>query len=367
MKICVLGPVESNLSFGGVSTFTESLSDGFAALGHEVIIITDFSERNQTLNHVRIISLSNKPLRRSLRLPFLVKKGIIKHKPNLVISSLEYGLAIPLIKASLRNFISIHYLHAFPTYKTGPRIKNFFLNTSMRIISKNVDYMIANSSLTAVVNRELFNIKVDTIIPIGIGYEILNGIKDAEKSDSILYVGRLAKEKNVNEFILAIKYLNDVLKIEIPVVIVGDGPMRKSLIKLSNGLNISFVGKLKPNDIIKYYGSCKFFVSLNPHEPFGITYLEALLAKCFLIIPFTGGQLDFINLFAGQYKLVNPYAPKEIALSIKDAIGQSLSYDHTEILKRRFTYEKVAYNILAFLTRNGYNLIEKIIPKESGQ
>ena len=60
--------------------------------------------------------------------------------------------------------------------------------------------------------------------------------------------------------------------------IVGDGTDRENLQNLAKrlGVNVNFIGKIDPKEIYKYYEDADVFVSLNPHEPYGIVYLEAL-------------------------------------------------------------------------------------------
>ena len=98
MKICIIGPVYTSKYFGGVATFTESLADGFKKIGHEVTIITDFSERDRTINNTKINSVFNKPSRKNLIMPYKIANKILDIKPDLVITSLEYGLANLIIK-----------------------------------------------------------------------------------------------------------------------------------------------------------------------------------------------------------------------------------------------------------------------------
>ena len=66
-------------------------------------------------------------------------------------------------------------------------------------------------------------------------------------------------------------------KLELPLVIVGDGPERKNLEKMANK-NIIFKYKSSNEDIEKLMGSCRAFV-YGGVEDFGIAPVEALASS----------------------------------------------------------------------------------------
>ena len=93
----------------------------------------------------------------------------------------------------------------------------------------------------------------------------------------LLYVGRLAKEKNLEEL------LQYYAKCNIPQVtflIVGDGPYRDNLEHLSLELGIrnsvQFTGMIPPEQVNDYYHLGDLFLSASSSESQGLTYIEAL-------------------------------------------------------------------------------------------
>lgn len=93
---------------------------------------------------------------------------------------------------------------------------------------------------------------------------IHNGIQLMEFSPMVnykrlLYVGRLSKEKGVEVLLRAIKIIKERIP-EIIVDIVGDGPEKNILMKLSNDLdldnNVRFVGSIPHNKIGDFYKLC---------------------------------------------------------------------------------------------------------------
>lgn len=92
-----------------------------------------------------------------------------------------------------------------------------------------------------------------------------------KEENYIIYLGRLSKDKKVDELINAFNELN----LELKLYIYGDGPEKESLIKLSeNNKNIHFKGiTKKPLEVLK---NAKIMIAPTNFEGFGLTILEAL-------------------------------------------------------------------------------------------
>lgn len=91
----------------------------------------------------------------------------------------------------------------------------------------------------------------------------------------LLYLGRLAREKNVEELLTAAAALGR----EATLLIVGDGPDRPRLEALAAGMpNVVFAGMAQPAAVPLYYALGDVFVSASTSETQGLTYCEALAA-----------------------------------------------------------------------------------------
>jgi 1,2-diacylglycerol 3-alpha-glucosyltransferase len=110
-----------------------------------------------------------------------------------------------------------------------------------------------------------------------------NDIKQRYKlgDKTILYVGRVSIEKNINILIDAF----DAAALECPdaqLLIVGDGPKRheieKYASKKSSSGRIQFTGMIPHEELVKsgIYGACRLFATASETETQGITLLEAL-------------------------------------------------------------------------------------------
>lgn len=93
----------------------------------------------------------------------------------------------------------------------------------------------------------------------------------------LVYVGRLAKEKNLDELLEFFKALK---RDDMILLITGIGPYRDRLAELADDMDLSdkvrFVGLVEPITLHKYYKLGDIFVSCSTSETQGLTYIEAL-------------------------------------------------------------------------------------------
>ena len=323
MKIVVTGPVCSDKYFGGVATFTEGLADGFKLGGDEVIILTDYSNKKSTLNGVEILAVSDSMARKKFKTHRDIANKINEIKPDFVISSLEYGLANSKLNKEIKT---IHYLHGFPSLQRG-FLKNFLVEKITRYIANRSDYVLANSKLTQRMNSERFKTYAKDVVNVAVGYEFLNMLdkinNDAERvlsSDKkhILYTGRLVKDKNVDCIIKGFAKLNEE---NIVLDIVGDGPLKEELMELSKKLstNVVFHKKVSQETVVKYYRDSDAFISLNPEEPYGIVFPEALACNTNIVCPNRGGQIDTLINYPNRVELVEPFSDESVANGIRNS------------------------------------------------
>ena len=336
MKVCILGPIPNESHFGGVATFDNGLKSGFLENGDEVLIVTNVKCDNKNtvyFSKLDFIFRRNK-----------IVKEIINFNPNIVISSMWYGLLNKKIKKILDTKI-IHFIHGFPTYRYGI-YKKYILNAILKETRKNTDYFIANSAFTACINNEIYGIKCDKSIHIAIEEGFVDFNKISNNKTKILFVGRIVKEKNVDKICKLFEFIYTINS-NIELTIVGDGPEKAKLEKIySENININFVGKKNRNETLEYLANSDIFISLNPHEPFGLVYLEAMLMKCKIICPNTGGQVEFLRDINEALLIdINNYNDR------KDEIRQFLksnAYENTDLNKffSYYNYKRVIKELI---------------------
>ena len=223
---------------------------------------------------------------------------IIEWQPDIVHSQCEFSTffmakriaeecKIPLVHTY--HTVYEDYTHYFSPYKKWGRDMVQFLT---RRISEKVDSMIAPSTK---IETLLKGYKIQcpvSVIPSGIDLEKYaaqsrTGVREqirrkygiAKETTVLLYVGRLAKEKNLEELL---EYQQKVQESGTMLMIVGGGPyleiLRKKAAELGVMESVIFTGMVSPEVVASYYPAGDLFISASTSETQGLTYAEALAA-----------------------------------------------------------------------------------------
>ncbi|EGO64224.1 glycosyltransferase family 4 protein [Acetonema longum] len=118
----------------------------------------------------------------------------------------------------------------------------------------------------------------------------LHGVGD---KTVLLYVGRLAPEKNVEILLQALTAANASIN-GLHLWIVGDGPARPALEAMAPA-NVTFMGYRAGQDLAGLYASADIFVCPSVTETFGNVILEAMASGLPVVAPMAGGIKE--NLF----------------------------------------------------------------------
>lgn len=216
--------------------------------------------------------------------------NIIKQiKPDLVISSLHYSLGVKTYKRIYNKCTYVQVLHGFSCPING-KLKANMVNKSIRRASKYFDHNVAVSYLTYSINKKINNTLCDAIIHNGCNFspeKLIN--RDKDRLYDFVYVGRLYKDKeieSISEAFINAKKRSPNLKF----AVAGYGELENLFV---NGKykceEIDFLGKLSQEQVENLFKSSKFFVSLNPLEPFGIVFAEAVVNGCNIVTQSTCG------------------------------------------------------------------------------
>lgn len=93
----------------------------------------------------------------------------------------------------------------------------------------------------------------------------------------LLYLGRMAKEKNLEQLVDQIAAAG---RRDVSLLLVGDGPDREEALDYARGkgLDVIFTGMVPHGEVADYYRLGDLFVTASTSETQGLTYFEALAA-----------------------------------------------------------------------------------------
>lgn len=301
MKILITSELYAPL-INGVVTSIVTLRKVLIDLGHDVRILTLGRETDESADG-KIYYCSSitcdqiyPGARLILKTDQAILAKIIDWEPDIIHSQSEFStfrfakkvakyLDIPIVHTYHTNYED--YTHYFaPNYTIGRKITQIF----SKFLSSSIDTMIAPTQKIAELLTG-YDIKSDIeVIPTGIALNkyinpcpeselesLRKELKIPKENKILLFVGRLAKEKNIEELI---NYLNRIKRKNISFLIVGDGPYRQELENLTSDKNmedqIIFTGMVETSQIAQYYQLADIFVNASTSESQGLTYIEAM-------------------------------------------------------------------------------------------
>lgn len=174
-----------------------------------------------------------------------------------------------------------HYMSAFPRRYIRFRIAkhtNFYYNSVNQVITP-----------SEIAKRWLTRHGVETpitVIPTGVPKRQLLPRAEARQELGIppdqrilLYVGRLAKEKNLGTLLGMAKQVTEAEQ-NARLWIVGDGPYREELLRIASnhgiGDKVKFVGSVPRNAVDKFYAAADLFTFASVTETQGLVLNESM-------------------------------------------------------------------------------------------
>ncbi len=297
----------------GVSTSISMLEKGLIEKGHEVYIVTvnpdNLSYKFE--NDDRILRIPGIPIgiydyRLTGIYPLKALNKIKSWNLDIIHSHTEFGIGtFARIIANQYNIPLVHTYHTMYEDYVHYITHGYFDKPSRKIVEyltkfycdKTAKALIVPSNKTYDLFKEKYKVDKNIhIIPTGIdtkrfhktnfSVKELDSLKKELKIHKdtfvLLYVGRLAEEKNV-EFLLESHV--DLIKKhpKIKLMIVGSGPDYEKFIKYSEKLkitkNVIFTNAVPYEDVPKYYAIANAFVTASTSETQGLTVIEAMAAS----------------------------------------------------------------------------------------
>lgn len=314
----------------GVSTSILMLQHALEKQGHQVFIVTVNTEKMSYKyeDDNKIIRIPGIPTgiydyRLTGIYPLRIIKKIKKWNLDVIHSHTEFGVGtFARIIAKQFGIPLVHTYHTMYEDYVHYITKGYFDEASKKIVEYLTKFYCDKTTTELIVptkkTYDLFKQKYKFdrnvhIVPTGIEierfYKENNNKKKIEKLRNdlgfdkddfvILFVGRIAEEKNINLLLDSQNIINKKYK-NCKILIVGDGPDLENLKKqYSKNKSIVFAGKVPWENIPKYYLLANVFATASTSETQGLTVIEACAASlppiCINDESFTNVVIDDLN------------------------------------------------------------------------
>jgi alpha-1,6-mannosyltransferase len=352
---------------GGVATFYRALMREANRRGHEfrLVVPAEQDRIEQIGNHVKLyhVAAPAAPLNSAYRTiyptQFLfrgskIQSILLAERPDLIEISDKYTLAYLGGLLRLRLLRAVDYRPVviglssermddnFRSYLGSVPFGKGFCSWYMRwIYFPFFDHHIANSSYTAEELRAASSghpVRRGTWVhQMGVD---LSELSPAHRSDAgrqrllalcgaardsvlLLYVGRLAPEKNLSLLFELAGRLNESSSRSFHLIVVGSGIERAKWEQYSIEHlpgQVLFLGHIRDRKMLAaLYANADIFVHPNPHEPFGIAPLEAMASGIPLVAPDSGGVTSYAHS-GNAWMVPVPATTDDFAAAIADIL-----------------------------------------------
>ncbi len=299
MRIVVYVP----RALGGVQNVTRSLADGLRKNGYDVFESSNLFE--------------------------FFRWGF--RKESVGIASLQAGFLSMFYRRS------IYIVHGFPIVGVHNWIQRQLIRLAVKFALFFGSKTVAVSYLTKAINERVFGLKIHRVIHNGASDIFFESSSQIVKKDkSILFVGRFVSEKGVLKIIQA---FNDsqLAKKGYRLKFVGNGELLPEMKLKDIDNSLDFLIECDEREKVNVMRRAEIFISLHDFEPMGVVFVEALLCRCKIVSPYSGGQAEFIPHGYPHFRC-NPNDRDSIVSALKRAID-SVNFDY-QLDNNAFSYTK---------------------------
>jgi len=307
---------------GGLHTCLDELGRGYAAAGHERLLVTPgarTTDRAEGRNrHVEV---------EGRRLPGLdpylvvtdikaVQDLLDDWRPDVIEVSDKLTLHRLADWARPRRVGTVLVSHERLDAHLRPRVPGWFPLTRVadavngRLLDR-FDAIVAASAFAA---DEFTRLGATNVVrvPLGVDLETFHpphgGGGSGAHPPTVNWLGRMSKEKRPE---LAVETLRVLVHrgVDVRMVLVGDGPMRATLERAAAGLPATFAGHVGDRRrLAELLGQADVALNVCPAETFGLSILEAMACGTPAVAPNVGAAPELFASGAGVATYLHPDA-----------------------------------------------------------
>jgi alpha-1,6-mannosyltransferase len=354
VKICDLTQFYSPVS-GGVKRYLHEkidYIDKHALRDHHVLIVPGARTKMKVDGRLRVYTIRSPLVSRTAQYRALlnlraVEEILEEERPDLIESGDPYQLGWRAVKVgrALRvpviGFYHSHFPEAY-VRNSARLLGKIATRRVMKLSRAYVRKLYNQHTATLVASEQLARVLRDwgvrnvRVLSLGVNTEIfrsdgssneairrLLGVKSGQTL--LLYVGRLAKEKNTATLLGAFKFLQRRRPNEFHLLVIGDGPERSQLRKLqARSKNVSPIRYCTdPRELACYYRAADIFVHPGVQETFGLAALESQACGT-PVVGIRGSYMDNV-ICHDQESWARENSPEALADAIEECSAKKLS------------------------------------------
>ncbi len=305
---------------------------------------------SRQMEYIAEVTIKNAPSLNKACLPAYLASAYLK----LVASNVHLihtHLAIPLgIIASINPRKTPQLITCHGSDITYPTENPIYLPITRRTLKK-ADYI---ATVSEYIRKRAINIGADPekteTIYLGVN---TNRFKPRKRSNEVTIgtLGRLVKEKHIDEILFAAKHLQN--KMDFQIRIGGDGPDQDRLMKLASILDLDaeFTGRVL--DPVGFHQSLDVFILASRREGLSISLQEAMSSGCASIVVDGYGCREIISDGVNGY-IYPPDDYKILANKIQQAIdNRSMQRKARATIIEKFNSDQAEQRYLELYRRLG--------------
>jgi len=306
LKICDLTQFYSPVS-GGVKRYLHekiAYIEKHSSRDQHVLIVPGQKTKVDVCGRSRIYSIRSPLISRTGRYRALVNLRAVgqilrREHPDIIESGDPYQLGWGAVRTGralnipVVGFYHSHFPEAYLRAsakllgkRAAGRVMKLSRGYVRRLYNRFAATLVASNQLAQVLRE--WGVRNVHVVKLGVNIDIFGpderdrasirrslGVEPGRKL--LLYVGRLAKEKNTARLFKAFAMLNEREPDGFHFLVIGEGPQRKQLLKLQKQhRNVSWIRYCaEPRELAGYYRGADLFVHPGVQETFGLVALES--------------------------------------------------------------------------------------------
>jgi alpha-1,6-mannosyltransferase len=343
LKVCDLTQFYSPLS-GGVKRYVQEKANYIRERTSDEHVLIVPGEKTERIGdeRARIYSIRSPLISKTARYRALLDLRAVgeileREQPDLIESSDPYQVgwkAIAFGKSARVPVVAFYHSHFPEAYLRGAskllghRAGKSLMTAARRYVRKMYNRFEATFVPSEPLKQVLEEWGVDNtrLVPLGVNTDNFKPVpRDTVETQRrlLLYVGRLAPEKNTNTFFEAFRIVASRRPGEFQMTVIGDGPQREELRRLeAETRSVQWIQYCSdPLELARHYRAADLFVHPGTQETFGLVALESQACGT-PVVGIRGSRLDGIILHDQE-----GWAAENKAEALADAIEEFSARD----------------------------------------